>query len=243
MICREQLEDQYRLCANCNTHVKRVLREKKKMVLGLKFLDFIMRGTTMHANRFHRTMGNVLNPWKEGAYRYRWRQRLRSSIMFLALVNMFLASCTLPALAREHITRVLGELIGGYLFISICHVLAFWSALNSCLRVLINCLLELKVFLFLRTILIMVLFTFGVRVPEVTLNTLFLDYVCPFMMLAFSFLHNAFDGFRFGRHTFLLAAWSVYAGHYYHASLMFVDCHLMKVYYFLHYMMNGQLIQ
>lgn len=222
------MEEQYRLCGNCNKHVKLVLREKKKMVLGLKFLDFVMKGTAINANRLQRTMGNVLWPLKN-VYRYRWKQRIRFSIMLLAIINVLLTSSKLPTLTREHITGILGELIGGHLFIYICHVMAFGSALNSCLNVLVNNLLEWKIFLFVKTILIMLLFTFGIRLPEVTWNNLFLDYLCPFIMLAFSFLHNAMDGFRFGCHTFLLAAWSVYAGHYYNNSIIFIDGHLIKV--------------
>lgn len=197
------------------------------MVLGLKFLDFIMKGTAINTNRLQRTVSSVLN-LKNIPY-YRWKQRIRVYIIILTIINMFLTSSALPAFTREDVTRFLGEFVGGYLFIYGCHILAFWRALISCLTVVMNNVVSLKLFLFIRTVFLMLLFSIGIRLPETSFYNIFLDYICPYIMLALSFFHNACNGFRFGCHTILLAVWSVYAGQYYNTTTMDVNSHLIKV--------------
>ncbi|XP_055913519.1 uncharacterized protein LOC129947110 [Eupeodes corollae] len=205
-VYKNQLEEQYRLCTTCDRHLKRVLREKKKMVLGSKFLDFIIKG----AEKFKQPhFARIKNAQKS-----KLKQKISIYLTLLAFINIICILRGLPALNKEHLTWVFGERIGHYSFLMISHILTLIKVLASYSEKLTNHPMVHKLGLFMRTIAMMVLYSMGMKVPQVvTLNmTSFLMLAAPFLMLGFSFLHNFVDGFRLSRFTFMLTLWSLCAG-------------------------------
>ncbi|XP_055842697.1 uncharacterized protein LOC129909645, partial [Episyrphus balteatus] len=205
-VYKNQLEEQYRLCTTCDRHLKRVLREKKKMVLGSKFLDFIIKG----AEKFKQPhFARIKN-----AQKTKMKRKISIYIAVLALVNTICILRGLPDLTKEHLTFIFGDRIGHFSFLMISHVLALMKVFASYSEILTNHPMVLKVGLFLRTITMMVLYSMGMKLPQVaTLNmTSFLMLASPFLMLTFAFLHNFVDGFKLSRFTFMLTLWSLFAG-------------------------------
>ncbi|XP_020713959.1 uncharacterized protein LOC101458620 isoform X2 [Ceratitis capitata] len=201
-----KLEEQYRLCRSCEQHLGKVLHEKKKMVLGSKFLDFIIKGAESLKQPHFRQVRHV--------QRQHWKRRLSLHITLLTIVNLFCLCYMLPTLSREHLEAVLGDRVGKQLFLGLSHVLALLRMLNTYIsHICTHPVLE-KCKLFGRTIFMMLLYSLGLKMPQmarINFNSLYvLTY--PFAMLAMCFGYKIMDGFKLTRFTFLLALWSVFAG-------------------------------
>ncbi|XP_011202371.2 uncharacterized protein LOC105225550 [Bactrocera dorsalis] len=201
-----KLEQQYRLCGTCERHLGKVLHEKKKMVLGSKFLDFIIKGAeTLKQPHFSQVRHVQCQHWK---------RRLALHITLLTIINLFCLFCMLPTLTREHLTSVLGERVGEQLFLAISHVLALCRVLIAYLtQIGAHPLLE-KCKLFSRTIFMMLMYSLGLKMPQITRISFSSLYVLayPFVLLGISFGYKMIDGFKLTRFTFLLTLWSAFAG-------------------------------
>ncbi|XP_014102479.2 uncharacterized protein [Bactrocera oleae] len=218
-----KLEQQYRLCGTCERHLGKVLHEKKKMVLGSKFLDFIIKGAeTLKQPHFSHV---------RHVQRQHWKRRLSLHITLLTIVNLFCLCCMLPTLTREHLTSVLGERVGEQLFLAISHVLALCRVLTAYLtQIGAHPLLE-KYKLFSRTIFMMLMYSLGLKMPLISRINFFSLYVLvyPFVLLGISFGYKMIDGFKLTRFTFLLALWSAFAGGLIEEQLHFPSNTLMLI--------------
>ncbi|KAM8721343.1 hypothetical protein ACLKA7_007245 [Drosophila subpalustris] len=202
----KQLEQQFRLCGSCERHVNKVLHEKKKMVLGSKFLNFIIKGAALlkqpHFNHLARVQ------------QQRRLQRYQMMMTLLTIVNVLGLLCSLPAATRPQFGNLLGETCGDALFFVYSHALTL-------LRVLVdyagNMLLEqplaARLLLFGGTFSKLLLYSLGltqVQAQQATLSSCYTS-LYPYAMLGLSFLHNISDGLKFTRFTLLLVLWSIYA--------------------------------
>lgn len=218
-----KLEQQYRLCSTCERHLGKVLHQKKKMVLGSKFLDFIIKGAeTLKQPHFSQV---------RHVQRQHWKRRLSLHITLLTIVNLFCLCCMLPTLTREHLTSILGERVGEQLFIVISHVLALCRVLTAYLTQIGAHPLFEKCKLFSRTIFMMLMYSLGLKMPQITRINFFSLYVLayPFALLGISFGYKIFDGFKLTRFTFLLALWSGFAGGLMEEQLHFSPNTLMLI--------------
>ncbi|XP_017484432.1 PREDICTED: uncharacterized protein LOC108373099, partial [Rhagoletis zephyria] len=222
-VYKAKLEEQYRLCGTCDRHLRKVLHEKKKMVLGSKFLDFIIKGAeTLKQPHFTQI---------RHFQRQHWKRRISLHISLLTMVNLFCLLLMLPALTREHLTTVFGDRLGEQLFTTISHVLALARVLVAYLtRIGANPLIE-KIKLFTRTIFMMLLYSLGLKMPQITRINFSSLYVLlyPFALLGMSFSYKIIDGFKLTRFTFLLALWSAFAGGLLEEQLYFPQTALMLI--------------
>lgn len=205
-VYKDQLEEQYRLCTTCDRHLKRVLREKKKMVLGSKFLDFIIKG----AEKFKQPhFARIRN-----AQKTKLKRKMSFLITIIALVNVLCTIRGLPDLNKDHLKFIFGDRLGHYSFLIISHVLALIKVLASYSEILTNHPMAIKLGLFIKTLAMMMLYSMGMKLPQVAaLNmTSFLMLATPFLILIFAFSHNFVDGFKLSRFTFMLTLWSLCAG-------------------------------
>ncbi|XP_030386529.1 uncharacterized protein LOC115633265 [Scaptodrosophila lebanonensis] len=200
-----ELEKQFRLCGSCESHVKRVLREKKKMVLGSKFLNFIIKGAELlkqpHFNRLAK------------AQQQRKLRLFRQSMTLLTVVNIFCLLCGLPHTTREQFASILGGTLANPIFIGYSHFLAFVRVLLSYAGTALDYDATNKLLAYSRTFAKMLLYSLGLTQPQVqnaTFSSCFVN-IYPYVMLALSFLHNITDRLRFSRFTLLLVLWSIYA--------------------------------
>lgn len=220
---KEKLEQQYRLCGTCERHLGKVLHEKKKMVLGSKFLDFIIKGAeTLKQPHFSQV---------RHLQRQHWKRRLSLHITLLTVVNLYCLCCMLPTMTRERLISVLGERVGEQLFFAFSHVFALCRVLTTYLsQISAHPLLE-KCKLFSRTIFMMLMYSLGLKMPQITRFSFFSLYVLayPFALLGISFCYKMFDGFKLTRFTFLLALWSAFAGGLVEEQLPFPPSTLMLV--------------
>lgn len=200
---RSKLEDQYRLCSTCDRHLNRVLREKKKMVLGSKFLDFIIKGAET-LKQPHLTQIQHVNQEKK-------KQKLRTLIIILSLINIYCLTNSLPSLSKDHFRKLLGEYLGHQLFLIASHILALSKVMGSYLQVIKHHIVVTKFSLFARTLFMMIMYSMGLKVNHLNFCSLFIS-LFPFAVLVFSFMHNFVDGFRLTRFTALLVIWSLFAG-------------------------------
>ncbi|KAH8294562.1 hypothetical protein KR044_007005, partial [Drosophila immigrans] len=199
---QRQLEQQFRLCGSCERHVNKVLHEKKKMVLGSKFLNFIIKGAALlkqpHFNRLARVQ------------QQQRLQRYQLLMTLLTLLNVCCLLCSLPAASREQFHWLLGETLGNALFIGYSHALTlFRVTLETAGNALEEQALIARMLLFGRTLAKLLLYSLGLN--QLTTFSSCYSSVYPYAMLALSFLHNIADGLKFTRFTLLLVLWSVYA--------------------------------
>ncbi|KAI9581904.1 uncharacterized protein LOC119637462 [Glossina fuscipes] len=201
-VYKSHLEEQYRLCATCDRHLKKVLHEKKKMVLGSKFLDFIIKGAETlrqpHSSQIHYMKQQL------------WKQRCHILIATFTVVNTLCLTVSLPSISKEHITYLIGNSAGHYIFMAISHILTLKRIFLTYFQLLCNHHMALKVTLFCRTVFMMIMYSMGLRVTHFSMTSMYMS-MCPFGVIMLAFIHNMMDGFRLTRYTFLLALWSVLA--------------------------------
>ncbi|KAH8300835.1 hypothetical protein KR018_012597, partial [Drosophila ironensis] len=201
----KQLEEQFRLCSSCERHVNKVLHEKKKMVLGSKFLNFLMKGAALLKEpHFHRLAT---------AQRLRRLRNYRLVMKLLTLANIVFLFCCLPVVTAEQFEELFGYVLGTALFHAYSHFLA-----------LIRVMVELvshgldrsstvdKMLMYGRTFGKLVLYSIGLSLPQVQQATLATCYtnMYPYAMLLLSFLYKISDGLKFTRYTVILLLWSAY---------------------------------
>lgn len=204
--CRSQLEKQFRLCDSCERHVSQVLTEKKKMVLGSKFLNFVVKSAALlkqpHFNHLIRVQ------------QQRRLQRYQAWMMCATVLNALCLLCTLSPATREQFSRVLGNTLGGILYFGYSHVLTLWHVLGHYVQQLLADQPSVyKLRLFASTLGKLLLYSGGLTQPQAQQATFASCFngIYPYAMLALSFMHNLCDRLRFSRFTLLLLLWSVYA--------------------------------
>ncbi|XP_068149553.1 uncharacterized protein [Drosophila tropicalis] len=201
-VYRNQLEEQFRLCSSCERHVDRVLHEKKKMVLGSKFLNFIIKGAALlkqpHFNRLARVQ------------QQRKLQRYQFLMVLLSICNVVAIVCGLPIAQREQFNAVLGHHLASPVFFCYSHVLTLVRVVGTILEDQPS---VGKLLLYGRTFGKLILYSVGLsqlQVQHATLASCYTD-LYPYAILILSFLHNVSDGLKFTRFTLLLLLWSVFA--------------------------------
>ncbi|KAH8410535.1 hypothetical protein KR222_004720 [Zaprionus bogoriensis] len=207
---RTQLEQQFRLCESCERHVRQVLTEKKKLVLGSKFLNFVMRSAAL-----------LKQPHYNHLARVQQQRRLQRCQQLMLLLTLLQALCLLASLTparRAHFTALLGERLGALLHLVYSHALTLWRVLADYAGQLLGQLSDQrptldKLALYGRTLGKLLLYSAGLTQQQAQQATLGSCYgaLYPYAMLALSFLHNVCDGLRFTRYTLLLLLWSVQA--------------------------------
>ncbi|XP_061393793.1 uncharacterized protein LOC133329321 [Musca vetustissima] len=208
-VYQAELEKQYGLCSTCDRHLNKVLREKKKMVLGSKFLDFIIKGAE-NMKKPHLTK-------IEHAIQQTRKQKLRTCIIVLTFLNICCLFSSLHSsgssttLKREHVTNILGESLGKPIFLVASHIIALTKVLASYWDVVKQFNIIVKISLFSKTIFMMLMYSMGLKVNNLNFSTLFVG-AYPFALLALCFVHNIVDSFRLTRYTVLLVIWSIFAG-------------------------------
>ncbi|XP_043070801.1 uncharacterized protein LOC6571201 [Drosophila grimshawi] len=207
---QSELEQRYRLCSSCERHVNQVLHEKKKMVLGSKLLNFIMKGAAL-----------LKQPYFEKLARVQQQRRIARYQLWMTLLTWLNVVCllsSLPVATRDQFNSLLG--------ISLAHPLYFiYSHALTLLRVLIDFIGNLltepvymaKLSLYVSTFGKLVLYSLGIG-QHATFSSCYIS-LYPYAMWALSFICNISDGFRFTRFTLLLVLWSVHAKH----SLLLFD--------------------
>lgn len=200
---RAQLEEQYRLCSTCDRHLNKVLREKKKMVLGSKFLDFILRGAETlkqpHLNQI------------QHANQQKKKQRLRTLIIIISFINLCCLLTSSPSLSKDNFIKFLGESLGHQVFLIASHIIALTKVLGSYFDAIKQHSVVIKISLFSRTLFMMIMYSMGLKVTHLNFSSLYVS-LCPFAVLALAFLHNVVDGFCLSRYTGMMVIWSLYAG-------------------------------
>ncbi|XP_005181539.2 uncharacterized protein LOC101889001 isoform X1 [Musca domestica] len=204
-VYQAQLEKQYGLCSTCDRHLNKVLREKKKMVLGSKFLDFIIKGAE--------TLKQPHLTKIEHAIQQTRKQKLRTCIIVLTLFNICCLFSSMPSstLKREQITNILGESVGQPIFLLASHFIAFTKVLATYWDAIKQLNIIMKISLFSKTIFMMLMYSMGLKVNQLNFSTLFVG-AYPFALLGLCFVHNIVDSFRLTRYTALLVIWSIFAG-------------------------------
>ncbi|XP_075155365.1 uncharacterized protein LOC142228744 [Haematobia irritans] len=203
-VYQAKLEVQYRLCSTCDRHLNKVLREKKKMVLGSKFLDFIIKGADTFKQPQLKHIDHVMQQKR--------KQKIRHCILVLTSINMFCLLNTMPiTLKKEHIIDVLGDRLGGPIFLLFSHILALAKVFGSYFQMIGQHEFLMKVTLFSRTIFMMLMYSLGLKVNHLNFTSLFVN-AYPFIVLTLAFIHNITDNFHLSRHTSLLIIWSIFAG-------------------------------
>lgn len=197
------MEDEYRLCSTCERHLYKVLREKKKMVLGSKFLDFIIKGAET-LRKPH------LDQIEHGRQEQR-KQRLRKLINILALVNVCCLLGGFSTLQEESFTHLLGKSLGHQIFLVASHIIAFFKVIGSYMDIIQKYPIVTKISLFSRTLFMMIMYSMGLKVNHFNFTSMLINF-SPFALLCLSFMHNIVDSFRLSRFTGLLVVWSVLAG-------------------------------
>lgn len=197
------MENEYRLCSTCDRHLYKVLREKKKMVLGSKFLDFIIKGAE--------TLKQPHLDQIEHAKQEQRKQRLRKLITILAFINLCCLLGAFSTLQEESFTQFLGKSLGHQVFLIASHLIAFIKVMGSYVDVIQKHSVVIKISLFLRTLFMMIMYSMGLKVTHYNFSSMFINF-SPFALLCLSFMHNILDSFRLTRFTGLLVIWSVFAG-------------------------------
>ncbi|KAH8287648.1 hypothetical protein KR054_011182, partial [Drosophila jambulina] len=206
-VFREQLEQQFRLCSTCERHVNGVLHEKKKMVLGSKFLNFVIKGAALLKQPYINRLAS--------AQRQQKLQRYRHIMLFLSALNIVCLICRLPLATSEQFTSILGQSTGSALFYVYSHVLTLVRVLVSGV---VRTLAEQrdvtgKLLLYLSTFGKLLLYSVGLshqQAQQATFASCFVS-IYPYAMLALCFLHKVNDGLKFTRFTAILLLWSAYA--------------------------------
>lgn len=173
------------------------------MVLGSKFLDFIIKGAE-HLKQPH--LSQI-----EHAIQERRKQRLRKLIGLIAVVNALCLFSVMPTLKKEHVTQVLGDSVGQPIFIATSHIIALAKVLGSYFNAISDHEFVVKLCLFSRTIFMMLMYSMGLKVNHISFAAWFVS-VCPLALLSLAFLHNVLDGFRLTRYTGMVVIWSLFAG-------------------------------
>ncbi|KAH8345155.1 hypothetical protein KR059_007051, partial [Drosophila kikkawai] len=206
-VFRDQLEQQFRLCRTCERHVNGVLHEKKKMVLGSKFLNFVIKGAALLKQPYIHRLAS--------AQRQHKLQRYRLVMLILTFINILCLICRMPLATSEQFTKILGQTFGSALFYAYSHVLTL-------VRVLVSSLMgnlaeerdvTAKLRLYLSTFGKLLLFSVGLsqqQVQQATFASCFIS-IYPYAMLGLGFLHKINDGLKLTRFTVILLLWSAYA--------------------------------
>lgn len=205
-VLKAQLEETHRLCSTCDRHLNKVLREKKKMVLGSKFLDFIIKGAeTLKQPHFNQI---------RCARQQRWKRRCSMWIIIFTVFNIICLFNALPPLNREVLIKTFGEMLGTQIFFLCSHIFALSKVFYTYVEDISSHPTAIKSALFMRTVFMMLLYSMGLKWPQVIslhFSSLYI-LTCPFVLLSFAFLYNVVDGFKLTRYTFLMVVWSVFAG-------------------------------
>lgn len=204
--CRAQLEQQFRLCDSCERHVSQVLTEKKKMVLGSKFLNFVVKSAALLKQPHFNHLARVQQQQR--------LQRYQMWMMCITLLNTLCLLCSLSPATREQFIQVLGNTLGRILYFIYSHALTLWHVLGHYVQQLLADQPSVdKLRLYASTLGKLLLYSGGLTQPQAqqaTFGSCF-SSIYPYAMLALSFLHNICDRLRFSRFTLLLLLWSVYA--------------------------------
>ncbi|KAH8323813.1 hypothetical protein KR067_001945 [Drosophila pandora] len=205
-VYREQLEQQFRLCSSCERHVNKVLHEKKKMVLGSKFLNFIIKGAALLKQPHFNRLANAKRQQKLRFY--------RMAMTLLTLGNIVCLLCHLPQATGAQFKWLLGDFFGTIMFKVYSHGLALVRVLmGSVGRLLEKEETSAKLLLYARTFGKLLLYSVGLNQQQIQQATFATCYsnLYPYAMLALSFLHKLNDGLKFTRFTVVLLMWSAYA--------------------------------
>ncbi|XP_064538518.1 uncharacterized protein LOC135428453 [Drosophila montana] len=204
-VYQNELEQRYRLCGSCERHVNKVLHEKKKMVLGSKFLNFIMKGAALLKQPHFQRLARAQQQRRLARY-----QRL---MKWLTLVNILCLVCSLPTATPEQFSSMLGILAKPFFFV--------YSHALTMLHLLIDYAGELvreqplaaKLLLFANILGKLMVYSVGMNHTQAGQATFSVCYtsVYPYAMLGLSFISNLIYGFKLTRYTVLLVLWSIYA--------------------------------
>ncbi|XP_030567374.1 uncharacterized protein LOC115767283 [Drosophila novamexicana] len=204
-VYQNELEQRYRLCASCERHVNKVLHEKKKMVLGSKFLNFIMKGAALlkqpHFQRLAR------------AQQQRRLARYRRLMKWLTLINIVCLVCSLPTATPEQFSCMLGILAKPFFFVyshalTVLHLLFDYAG-----ELLTEQPFAAKLLLFANILGKLLVYSVGMNQTQAGQATFSVCYTSlyPYAMLGLSFISNLIYGFKLTRYTVLLLLWSIYA--------------------------------
>lgn len=187
--------------------MNKVLHEKKKMVLGSKFLNFIIKGAALLKQPYINRLATV--------QRQRKLQRFRHVMTILTGINILCLLCRLPLATSEQFTNILGQSLGSALFYLYSHLLTLLRVLGSAVMGTLAEQRDLtaKLVLYLSTFGKLLLYSVGLshqQAQQATFASCFIS-IYPYAMLALSFLHKINDGLKFTRFTIILLLWSAYA--------------------------------
>ncbi|XP_022211781.2 uncharacterized protein LOC111067062 [Drosophila obscura] len=207
-VYQEQLEHQFRLCSSCERHVNKVLREKKKMVLNPKILNFLIKGAALlkqpHFNRL------------ASAQRQQKLHRYQLWMALLTVGNILCLLCSMPPATREQFHTILGEHLGSALFYLYSHVVALLCVTADAVGGMLEqraAVAPAKLLLYARTFGKLLLYSCGLsqqQVQQATFSSCFTG-IYPYAMLALSLCHKLCNGLRLTRFTLILLLWSNYA--------------------------------
>ncbi|XP_023176403.2 uncharacterized protein LOC111603158 [Drosophila hydei] len=203
---QDKLEQKYRLCSTCERHVNKVLHEKKKMVLGSKFLYFIMKGAALLKQPHYESLAR--------AQQMRRLKRYKLWMKLLTLVNIVCLLCTLPTASLEQFTLMLGSTLGRPVYLAYTHALTMLHVVLGYIgELLLGQPFTSKLWMFASIMGKMLIYTVGMDQTQAAQATFGSCYttVYPYAMLIISLISNIISGFKLTRYTALLVVWSVYA--------------------------------
>ncbi|XP_030246203.1 uncharacterized protein LOC115565269 [Drosophila navojoa] len=203
---KQELEQRYRLCTTCERHVNRVLHDKKKMVLGAKLLNFIMKGAALLKQPHYERLAR--------AQKQRCLMRYKLWMKVMTMVNIVCLLCTLPTATSEQFNEMLGNKLAKPTYFVYTHALTMlhltvayaseWLAEQDFLS---------KLWMFAAIVGKLILYSVGTpqsQADELTFNSCYSSFY-PYAMLVISFISNIVSGFKLSRYTALLVLWSIYA--------------------------------
>jgi len=203
---REKLEEQYRICETCNRHLARVLREKKKLVIGAKFLEFVLRGAKKLQEPYLLEIRQHFGEKK--------KKRINRLALLLTIINIVCIARELTVLKKEYFENIFGETIGPTIFFGISHVIALGRALTSCAESLLENKTIERAYLFAKTIFMMTIYSLGLTLPhtnKLSFKVLYMS-IYPYQMILTLLVYKIYDSLKISRFTFLLLSWSAIAG-------------------------------
>ncbi|KAL5277900.1 TMEM201.2 family protein [Megaselia abdita] len=199
---QKHLEQTYGLCDSCNRHVKKVLHEKKRMVLGSKFLEFIIKRAEIFKTPHLQFAKNQ--------QRQRMKRLFTKLLITLTIINMLVGIKQISKLDKEIITSYLPEPIGSWLFVLLSHTLTIFKIITSLVEPITSISVVQKISLFFKTLAFMTMYSVGLKTQQVsdidTSKILLLGL--PFLATFLSLVCVILDSFRINRRIFILMVWS-----------------------------------
>lgn len=201
-LSRQHLEQTYGLCESCNRHVKKVLHEKKRMVLGSKFLEFIIKRAEIFKTPHLQFAKNQ--------QKQRMKRLFTKLLIILTIVNILIAVKQISKLDKEIITSYVPEPMGSWIFIVLSHTLTIFKIVTSFLEPLTSMSVVQKISLFFKTIAFMTMYSVGLKtqhVSEIDTSSILLMGL-PFLATVLSMICVILDSFRINRRILVLMLWS-----------------------------------